>query len=402
MHEPQSYAQAIESEDRKQWEQAMDREYKSILQNDVWELVKLPPGRKVVGSRWVYKIKQGGLYKARFVVKGYSQRPGFDYDETFAPVARFASVRTVLSIAAGRSMHVHQMDVDTAFQLSKLKEEIYIQQPEGYVVPGMEDHVLRLNKSLYGLKQSALVWFNYITSVLQTLGFQKCQSDYGIFVRFTNGKPMYIVLYVDDLLIASEDEQEVAALKCELAKRFEMKDLGPVKRFLGIQVERGMFNGRLGMKLQQADYIRTVLERHGMENCNPVSTPLDSSVKLTKTMPETDKSVDQMEYQQLIGEISFAAIATRPDVAFAASHLAQFNCDPCQRHMAAAKRVLRYLKGTMSLGIVYYQQKVSSARPHAVYSDEVGYSDADWAGDVDSRRSTTGYVVLLNGGPIAC
>jgi hypothetical protein len=216
-----------------------------------------------------------------------------------------------------------------------------------------------------------------------------------------NGKPMYIVLYVDDLLIASEDEQEVAALKCELAKRFEMKDLGPVKRFLGIQVERGMFNGRLDMKLHQADYLHTVLERHGMENCNPVSTPLDSSVKLTKTMPETDKSVDQTEYQQLIGEISFAAIATRPDVAFAASHLAQFNCDPCQRHMAAAKRVLRYLKGTMSLGIVYYQQKVSSARPHAVYSDEVGYSDADWAGDVDSRRSTTGYVVLLNGGPIA-
>ena len=227
---PVHYKDVMNRRDRRQWEKAMDTEIKSIMRNNTWKLVARPLGKKVIGSRWIYKLKHGGLHKARFVAKGYLQRPGFDYDETFAPVARFATIRTLLAIAAGLGLRVHHMDVKTAFLYGDLDEEIYVEQPEGYVIPGQEDLILLLIKSLYGLKQAPNVWFKTITSEFVKLGYGKCESDHGIWVKFgPDGKRTFIILYVDDLLIMSEDNDELANLKRELSIRFEMKDLGEVQ-----------------------------------------------------------------------------------------------------------------------------------------------------------------------------
>jgi len=280
---PVHYKDVMNRRDRRQWEKAMDAEIKSILRNNTWKLVARPPGKKVIGSRWTYKLKHGGLHKARFVAKGYLQRPGFDFDETFAPVARFATIRTLLAIAAGLGLRLHHMDVKTAFLYGDLDEEIYVEQPEGYVVPGQEDLVLLLTKSLYGLKQAPNVWFRTITREFVKLGYRKCESDHGIWVKFgPDGKRTYIILYVDDLLIMSEDDDELADLKRELSIRFEMKDLGEAKRFLGMEIEHGFDGVRTPtIKIHQADYIRTLL--HGMEDCNPVSSSMDPSVNLVAT-----------------------------------------------------------------------------------------------------------------------
>ena len=325
------------------------------------------------------------------MAKGYLQRPGFDFDETYAPVARFSTIRTLIAIAAGLGFKIHQMDVVTAFLYGGLEERIYIEQPEGHIVPGKEDHVLLLLKSLYGLKQAPYVWFKTITSEFIKLGYQKCELDHGIWVKFgPNGKRMFIILYVDDLLIMTEDDGELASLKRGLTARFEMKDMGEVKRFLGMEIE----HESNGIKIHQADYIRTLLHRHEMQDCNSVNMPMDPSIKLTATT-DSDAKVDSSQYQQYIGELMFAAIATRPDIMIAVSQLSSYNSNPCQRHLAAAKHVLRYLKGTINLGIVYKRQSKLKS-PRGFWSNEVGLSDADWGRDLDSRRSTTGFVVLLN------
>jgi hypothetical protein len=273
----------------------MDAEIKSIMRNNTWKLVACPPGKKVIGSRWTYKLKHSSLHKARFVAKGYLQRPGFDFDETFAPVARFATIRTLLAIAAGLGLRLHRMDVKMVFLYRDLDEEIYVEQPEGYVIPGQEDLVLLLTKSLYGLKKARNVWFRTITSELVKLGHCKCESDHGIWVKLgPDGKRTYIILYVDDL-ITSEDDDELVNLKRELSIRFEMKDLGEVKRFLGMEIEHGFDGVRTPtIKIHQADYIRTLL--HGMEDFNPVSSPMDPSVNLVAIM-DTDVKVDSCHYQ---------------------------------------------------------------------------------------------------------
>src|SRR5947207_7387465 len=288
------------------------------------------------------------------------------------------------------------MDVVTAFLYGGLEERIYIEQPEGHVIPGKEDHVLLFLKSLYGLKQAPYVWFKTITSEFIKLGYRKCESDHGIWVKFgPNGKRTFIILYVDDLLIMTEDDEELASLKRGLTARFEMKDLGEVKRFLGIEIE----HESNAIKIHQADYIRTLLHRHGMQDCNSVNTPMDSSIKLT-AITDSNVKIDSSQYQQYIGELMFAAIATRPDIMFAVSQLSSYNSNPCQRHLAAAKHVLRYLKGTINLGIVYKRQSTPKS-PRGFWPNEVGLFDADWGRDLDAQRSITDFVVLLNDAVVA-
>ena len=279
------------------------------------------------------------------------------------------------------------MDVKTAFLCSKLKETIYVRQPEGFVVEGKEDWVYRLERSLYGLKQSSREWYKTITPVLEDFGFVRCESDHSIFVLTRNGYTTYIALYVDDLLIISENDDDLAEVKRRLTEKFEMKDLGVARKFLGMEIEYGDDGS---IKLHQDQYIQGLLKRHGMQDCNPVITPLDTSIKLVKTT-DAEATADPKEYQSIVGGLMFAAIVTRPDIMCAVGQLSQFNSDPSSKHLLAAKRVLRYLKGTSKLGITY--------SPPATRL--VGYSDADWAGDINTRRSTTGYVVMLNHGAIA-
>jgi len=388
--EPRSYREAKRSKNWKKWEKAMIAELASIEKNDCWELVPPPKGAKIVDSRWVCREKDDDLFKARFVAKGFTQRWGEDYDETYAPVAKYTSIRTLIAMTAGRRFKgrkIHQMDVKTAFLNSKLKERIYIRQPEGFEVEGKEDWVYLLKRALYGLKQSSREWYRTITAILAEFGFVRCKSDHSIFMLTRDGFTTYLALYVDDLLIISENDDHLAEVKRRLAEKFEMKDLGVAKKFLGMEIEYGDDGS---ITIHQDRYIQSLLRRHGMEDCNPVSTPLDTSTKLVKTT-DAEAIADPKEYQSIIGGLMFAAIVTRPDIMCAVGQLSQFNSNPSSKHLAAAKRVLRYLKGTSKLGITYSPP----------ITRLTGYSDADWAGDVNTRRSTTGYVVMLNNGAIA-
>jgi hypothetical protein len=384
---PRDYKEAMSRSDRPKWEIAMNKELESIKDNNVWELVPRPKHQKVVDSRWVLRVKDNGLYKARFCAKGYVQQWGVDYVDTFAPVVRYTSVRALFAIAAGLGLQVHQMDVVTAFLYSQLNETVYVEQPEGYEVSGHEDWVYLLKRALYGLKQAPLAWYENIKMALQGFDFIRCELDYGIFVTMRNGYPVYLAVYVDDLLVMGERTQDIEEIKDLLKKRYKMKDLGVAKRFLGMDIEYRE-NGAIKLHLKQ--YLQGILERHGMQSCNPVSTPMDSSVKLT-TAIDSDAMADVKEYQQIIGELQFASIVARPDISCTVSTLSQFNVKPTSIHLAAAKRVLRYLKGTMELGIVYSPP----------VREATAFSDADWAGNHDNRRSRTGYVVMLSNGAIS-
>jgi hypothetical protein len=255
------------------------------------------------------------------------------------------------------------MDVNTAFLYSDLGETVYVEQPEGCAVPGKEDYVLLLRKASYGLKQSPRAWFNKIAPTLIGFDFKQCDSDPCIFV-YTNdkGEKTYIALYVDDFIIAGENEDDIMRIKQLLAEQFEMKDLGIAKKFLGMEIEYGDDGS---IKIHQEQYIEQLL-RDGMQDCNLVHTPLDTFVKLCKTTDD-DALADQKEYASIVGGLMFAACVTRPDITCAAGQLSQFLNNPSSKHLAAAKRVLRYLKGTTTPGITY--------RPPPMRL--TGYSDAN-------------------------
>ena len=280
------------------------------------------------------------------------------------------------------------MDVNTAFLNSDLDETVYVEQPEGFEIPGKEDFVCLLRKALYGLKQSPRAWFHLIAEVLVDFNFKQSESDPCIFIHENDkGERIYIALYVDHLIIAGENEDDISTIKQRLSERFEMKDLRIAKKFLGMEIEYGNDGS---IKIHQNQYIQQLLERHGMWDCNSVATPLDTSVKLC-SITEHEAPTDPHEYASIVGGLMFAACVTRPDIACAVVQLSQFLNNPSSIHMHAAKRVLRYLQGTSTLGITY--------RPPPLRLQ--GYSDANWAGDMDTRRSTTGYVVMLNNGAIA-
>ena len=291
-------------------------------------------------------------------------------------------------MAGRKGARVHQMDVNTAFLYSSLAEEVYVEQPEGLQIPGKENWVCKLNRALYGLKQSSRAWFSLIAPTLVDFDFQQCEADSCIFVH-TNvkGDKTYIALYVDDFLIAGDNADDIATIKGQLAEKFDMKDLGIAEKFLGMEIEYGEDGS---VKLHQEQYLCDLLKRHGMQDCNPTSTPLDTSVKLTKAI-DSDPLADSKEYASMVGGLMFAACVTRPDIMCAVGQLSQFLNKPTSQHLLTAKRVLRYLKGTLRLGIRYGHPP----------TPPIGFSDADWAGNIDTRRSTTGYVIMLNNEAVA-
>jgi hypothetical protein len=263
--------------DQQVWKDAMVEEYNSIMKNDVWEVVPRPEGKSVVTSRWLYKIKHvadGSIekYKARFVARGFSQVEGVDYDETFALVARYTLIRAVISIAAEMGWKIHQMDVKTAFLNGLIQEEVYIEQPQGFEVHGRESHVCRLKKALYGLKQAPRAWYSRIDTYLQQMGFEKSEADPNLYYIVVGDDPLILVLYVDDLFITGV-ERLIDGCKQSLASEFEMKDIGLMHYFLGLEVWQEPGHIFLG----QGKYVVDILKRFQMEDCRPMSTPMITS-----------------------------------------------------------------------------------------------------------------------------
>jgi hypothetical protein len=392
--EPRTYKEAMNRDDAGLWHEASEQEYKSLLEHGTWELCELPPGRKPVGSRWVYRIKTNSdgsveRYKARLVAKGFSQKPHLDYTETFAPVAKFASLRTVLAIAAAEDMDVHTMDVSSAFLNGDLDEEIYMAQPEGFAAPGQEHLVCRLKKSLYGLKQSPRQWYQKLHSTFVDLGFSRCASDHCVWVWAKDGIKVIIPAYVDDLTIACNNNPALKRIKEELSSRYKMRDLGPIKYILGIEVIRDRANRK--MFLSQRKHIGDILDRFNLADSRPVSTPLSKSNPLTKEdCPQTPEELEYMRsvpYLSAVGSLMYLSVGTRPDISFAVGALSRFNANPGQAHWKQVQHVFKYLAGTKDLMLCYGPGQDGTSLQI--------YSDADYAGDQDSARSTSGHTVFI-------
>jgi hypothetical protein len=376
------------------WQGAAQKEIDMIHQRKVWKLVPRPKDRRVLSSRMVFAHKRNSAgditkHKARLVVRGYEQQEGTDFNETFAPVAKFQSIRILLALAAQNNWHIHQMDVDSAFLYADLEEELYMEQPEGFVDPGMEDYVCLLLKALYGLKQASRAWYQRMHTVLLEFGFVRSWADHCVYILHRDGETCILFLYVDDNGILSSSFALVVEVKEFLKSRFSMKDLGEAEYILGIQIIRNA--DRTSITLSQRSYMHTILRRFEMEHCKPVLTPMEPGLRL-EPLPAGSQPFD-VPYQALIGSLMYLMLATRPDIAFAVSQLSRFAVRPSESHWKAGKHLLRYIQGTLDYGLTY--QRSSTPTPL------LGYSDADWSNDPSTSRSVGGYAFVLAGGAIS-
>jgi len=388
VEEPIDYEQAKQHEP---WINAMNDEYASLMKNQTWELVELPENKVPIGSKWLYKTKfkaDGTIdkFKARLVAKGYAQQEGIDYEDTFAPVAKLNTIRLLIALATKHHWNIHQLDVKSAFLNGDLKEEVYLVQPEGFVKQGQEHLVCRLRKALYGLKQAPRSWYVKIDTFFLQNGFVKSKNDPNLYVKKDEkGNVALISLYVDDLIITGSAHKLIEEIKVQLSQVFEMKDLGELHYCLGIEVWR-----EPGKTLiTQSKYTKEILKKFNMTACKAMSTPLEQNAKLYRE--DGSKEADGTLYRQLVGSLNYLT-TTRPDIAYSVSILSQFMAKPSGNHWNAAKKVLRYLKGTVNLGIMYTDE-----------SDVVltGFSDSDWAGNPDDRRSTSGYAFHIGSGVVS-
>ncbi|KAL0377326.1 UNVERIFIED_CONTAM: Retrovirus-related Pol polyprotein from transposon RE1 [Sesamum radiatum] len=384
MMEPESFEAAAKHE---VWVQAMKEEIKMIEKNDTWELAERPKDKEVIGVKWIYKTKlnaDGSIqkHKARLVAKGYSQLPGIDYTETFAPVARLDTIRALVAIAANKKWKIYQMDVKSAFLNGYIDEEIYVEQPQGFVAKGCEEKVLRLKKALYGLKQAPRAWYSRIDNYFMNQGFRRSLSKPTLYVKRQGNDTLIVSLYVDDLIYTGNNEKMIHDFKEDMMKTFEMSDLGLMHFFLGIEINQE----KEGIFICQKKYTETLLKKFKMESCKIVTTPLVTGEKYKKE--DGSEKVNGSIYKSLIGSLLYLT-ATRPDIMFATSLLSRFMQSPSQVHYGAAKRILRYLQGTKDFGIWY--KSTNDAKL-------VGYTDSDWAGSADDMKSTSGYTFSLGSG----
>jgi hypothetical protein len=334
------------------------------------------------------KLRPGGTierYKARLVIKGYSQKEGDDFFDTYSHVARLTIIRVLLSLVASHGLLVHQMDVKTSFLNGELDEEIYMEQTAGFVANGQEGMVCKLLKSLYGLKQAPKQWHEKFDRTLTSVGFVVNKADKCVYYRYGGGEGVILCLYVDEILILRTSLDVIKDTKDFLSNNFEMKDLGESDVILNIKLLRA---GDGGVTLVQSHYVEKVLSRFGYSECEPAPTPYDP-IKLLKKNQRISR--DKLRYSQIIGSLMYLASATRPDISFAVSKLSRFVSNPRDNHWHALERVLRYLKGTMSLGIHY-----------TGYTTVLeGYCDANWISDANEIYDTSGYVFSLGGGAVS-
>ena len=369
----------------KKWVDAINDELRALHNNQTWELVKLPNGKKTVGCKWVFtvKFKADGLverYKARLVAKGYTQTYGIDYQETFAPIAKINTIRILFSLVANFDWPLHQFDVKNAFLHGDLEEDVYMDIPPGVNV--RDSKVYKLKKPLYGLKQSPKAWFEKFTRSMVKHGYHQSQGDHTLFMKHSSsGKVTILIVHVDDIIVIGDDSEEIKVLKQKLSEEFEIKDLGKLKYFLGIEVARS----QKGIFISQRKYILDLLKEMGMSGCKPADTPIDPNVKLG--IGDGESSDNRGQYQRLVRRLIYLS-HTRPDIAFAVSLVSQFMHSPYEIHLEAVNRIIRYLKSSPGKGILY-----SKGNDLGVEA----YTDSDWAGSIVDRRSTTGYCTFVGG-----
>ncbi|GKA39501.1 ribonuclease H-like domain-containing protein [Tanacetum coccineum] len=377
---PRSHLHALRDPN---WHKAMVDEYNALISNGTWALVPRPANVNIVRSMWLFKHKfnaDGSLsrYKARLVANGRSQQQGIDFDETFSPVVKPATIRTVLSLAVTRDWPIHQLDVKNAFLHGQLSETVYMHQPPGFVDSAHPDYVCHLQRSLYGLKQAPRAWFQRFASFITRVGFQHSKTDTSLFVYHMGSDVAYLLLYVDDIILTASSTALLQRIITLLHSEFAMTDLGSLNYFLGVSAQRS----KSGLFLSQSKFAEEILERAHMQHCNPCKTPVDTESKLGS---DGDPVSDPTLYRSLAGALQYLTF-TRPDISYAVQQICLYMHDPRDPHFTALKRILRYVRGTIDHGLQLY---VSST------SQLTAYTDADWAGCPVTRRSTSGYCVFL-------
>jgi len=417
---PSSAQEAMESKERSEWESAIKEEIANLERLKTWIVVdKIPDGCKPITSRLVLQRKLNAegshdRYKARLVAHGFKQQPGVDFVRTYAPLVSMSTVRLILSFAAVRDYEIHQLDVVTAFLESRIKEEIYLQLPIGFsVVDNAEPQgysiaytgelnpiYVRILRSLYGLRQAALNWYERLDYELRKSGFRKSTWEAGVYFW----SEFIFLVWVDDILLVGGSD-EVKATRKILQEAFTIRDMGPISHFLGLRIERNRLHRTL--TIDQEGYVNQMLRRFHMEAEKGVSTPIEPGTSLLRrkgtptVYPESEHSIhihineeeereaDQKEYQEIVGSLNYAAIATLPDISFAIGVLGRFASDPAKRHMTMAIGVMRYLKKTSHLRLQLGQRNEESQ----IGSSVVLYTDSDFAGDPNSLKSTTGMLL---------
>lgn len=407
-NEPRTLEEAMASPYASQWTAAILHEMGSIDKHGTYTVVARPHKRKVIGSRFAFKIKNAETlnprFKARLVAQGYTQVAHVDFEDTFAPVVKSTSVRLIFAHAAGNGLLLNLFDVETAFLNANIDRTIYMEQPPGFEQPNYprKDFVLLVNKGLYGLKQSGSLYANDQKEKLMALGFVPSDADECVYI--SADKRIIVATYVDDGLVCAETQEEIDWVVTELSKHYTIRNLGAPTKFLGLDIHRPDPRGPI--TVSQGTYARKLLAKFGMADCNPVKTPCDQRASYLHLRTETESPTDSALYRSMTSSIMHLAIWTRPDISWITNKLCQFNKDPSELHMAAAKHLLRYIQGTLDYGFTYSPSEHNSL--YGLFTDQDnfdftplhGYCDASGASDPDDRCSTSGYIFFYFGAGI--
>jgi Reverse transcriptase (RNA-dependent DNA polymerase) len=314
------------------------------MKNETWSLVHLPPGRTAVKSRWVSKVKPGidgsaTRHKARLVAKGYTQRPGIDYADTYSPVVKHDSLRTVLSISAAQDLEMLQLDIKTAFLYGDLEEEIYLEQPEGFVATGQEEKVCKLRKCIYGLKQASRVWNRTFDDFLLRFGLSRSATDPCIYIHRHEETFVIVAIWVDDGLVCANNNEIISNVYAHLNTHFDMRS-APATNFVGLEILRDRSHRKLHVSQQR--YITKILHKFDMFECNAKKFPADPNARLTMNKDHSTQILEDAPYREAIGSLMYLMLASRPDIAYAVNQVAQFCERPEAPHWAAVKRIFAY------------------------------------------------------------
>ncbi|CAM8948430.1 unnamed protein product [Rhodiola kirilowii] len=379
--EPKNVKEALVDE---YWVLAMQEELEEFARNDVWDLVPKPDGVNIIGTKWIFKNKSdtsGNITrnKARLVAQGYSQIEGIDFDETFAPVARLEAIRLLLALACHLKFRLFQMDVKSAFLNGLLHEEVFVSQPKGFEDPHHPAHVYRLKKALYGLKQAPRAWYERLTVFLINHGYVRGGVDKTLFVKHTRSDFIIAQIYVDDIVFGSNTQTMVDQFMEQMQKEFKMSMVGEMSYFLGLQVTQK----KDGIFISQSKYAKTLIKKFDLAKASHKRTPAATHLKITKD--DAGVNVDQTLYRSMIGSLLYLT-ASRPDISYAVGVCARYQSEPKESHLLQVKRIIKYVCGTVEFGIWY----TNDTNPHLV-----GFCDADWAGNAEDRKSTSGGCFFL-------
>ena len=347
--EPRSVEEARKQPDWPRWEEAINAELEQLTAMGTWEVVDKPAGVNMVGSKWVFKVKKdvaGNVkcYKARLVAQGYTQVPGVNYFDTFMPVAKLASIQSVLALAARHDWEIHQVNVKSAYLNGEFEdaETIYMRQPPGFPISDRPGKILHLLQPLYGLKQSGCCWYEKLRELLEEAGFQRCESDHAVFIRRKGDTLGIITIHVDDMMIIASSVRLVQEIKRQLKGKVEISDLGEIHWLLSFEVQCD--RSACTLSLSQKSYIDSIVKQYGLEDAKPLSTPMDPSAHLLKAhSPSTPKEFADMQdvpYCEATGSLTYAAIGSRPDIAYATTAVSHFNENPGRVHWEAVKCII--------------------------------------------------------------